>query len=179
MTAITATAAATLAGVTVATIRTWCRRNVIGAVKTSGRWVIDRVSLAHRLSMGASRQPRTSATPITEHHAMTFTPYTQVRLYRDSEGHHLRVVHHPDAMSSGNELLHLEMHYQDGSVVHTRDVASDSPCTWATAVAHTEPYTVDLNTADAETALRDTGWEITGPWARSRAGLSAPVQRRS
>ncbi|MFD8919483.1 hypothetical protein ACFV0Y_16890 [Streptomyces sp. NPDC059569] len=109
---------------------------------------------------------------------MTFTPYTQVRLYRDSDGHHLRVVHHPDAMS-GNDLLHLEMHYQDGVMVHTRDVANDSPCPLATAVAHTEPYAVDLNTVDAETILRDTEWEITGPWTRSRAALAAPVQRRS
>lgn len=45
----TATAAQT-AGVTVDTIRTWCRRNVIGAVKTAGRWVIDAASLAYRIA---------------------------------------------------------------------------------------------------------------------------------
>ncbi|MEV4975577.1 hypothetical protein [Streptomyces scopuliridis] len=110
---------------------------------------------------------------------MAFTPFTQVRLHRDSEGHHLRVLHYPDAMSSGNELQHFEMHYQDGAVAHTRDVANDSPCPLETAAAHTDPYDVDLNTADAETVLRDTEWEITGPWKRSRAALAAPVQRRS
>ena len=51
------TAAAAQAGVTVATIRTWCRRNVIAAVKTSGRWVIDTASLAHRIAIGAMRKP--------------------------------------------------------------------------------------------------------------------------
>lgn len=42
------TAAAAEAGVTVATIRTWCRRNVISAAKAAGRWVIDTASLARR-----------------------------------------------------------------------------------------------------------------------------------
>lgn len=55
MTAITATAVAAQAGVTVATIRTWCRRGVVAAVKAGGRWVIDTTSLAHRLTIGAMR----------------------------------------------------------------------------------------------------------------------------
>ena len=33
--------------VTVATIRTWCRRGVVAATKQAGRWVIDTDSLAH------------------------------------------------------------------------------------------------------------------------------------
>lgn len=44
------TIAAKQAGVTVATIRAWCRRNVIGAVKRAGRWVIDEASLAYRIA---------------------------------------------------------------------------------------------------------------------------------
>lgn len=44
--------AAQQAGVTVATVRTWCRRNVIAAVKTAGRWVIDAASLARRIEIG-------------------------------------------------------------------------------------------------------------------------------
>jgi hypothetical protein len=55
MTAITTTAAAAQANVTVATIRTWCRRNVITATKAAGRWVIDAASLAHRIAIGAMR----------------------------------------------------------------------------------------------------------------------------
>lgn len=43
--------AATQAGVTVSTVRTWCRRNVIAAVKVAGRWVIDATSLAYRASL--------------------------------------------------------------------------------------------------------------------------------
>ena len=46
------TAAATQAGVTIATIRTWCRRGVIAATKTAGRWIIDAASLAHRITIG-------------------------------------------------------------------------------------------------------------------------------
>lgn len=59
----TTTAAATQAGVTVDTIRTWCRRNVIAAVKQAGRWVIDAASLAHRIAIGAMRARK--AKPMT------------------------------------------------------------------------------------------------------------------
>ncbi|MGX1840491.1 hypothetical protein [Streptomyces diastaticus] len=59
MTTITATAAATQANVTVATIRTWCRRGVIAATKRAGRWVIDTASLAHRITIGAIKRRRT------------------------------------------------------------------------------------------------------------------------
>ncbi|MFJ4879981.1 hypothetical protein ACIP93_32905 [Streptomyces sp. NPDC088745] len=58
MTALTATAAATEAHVTVATIRAWCRNGVVAATKTAGRWVIDTVSLARRLEIGARRRAR-------------------------------------------------------------------------------------------------------------------------
>ena len=48
-------AAAQQAGVTVATIRTWCRRNAIAAVKKAGRWIINAASLTYRISL--SRKP--------------------------------------------------------------------------------------------------------------------------
>lgn len=49
------TAAATSAGVTIPTIRTWCRRGVIVATKAAGRWVIDAASLNRRIQIGARR----------------------------------------------------------------------------------------------------------------------------
>lgn len=49
--------AATKAHVTAATIRTWCRRNVIAAVKTARGWVIDETSLNHRIALG-NRGPK-------------------------------------------------------------------------------------------------------------------------
>lgn len=55
MTAITTTAAATQAGVTVATVRTWCRIGAVAAAKKAGRWVVDAASLAHRLAIGAMK----------------------------------------------------------------------------------------------------------------------------
>ncbi|MDX3230614.1 hypothetical protein [Streptomyces sp. ME19-01-6] len=55
MTTIATTEAAAEAGVTADTIRTWCRRNVIAAVKQAGRWIIDTASLAHRIAIGAMR----------------------------------------------------------------------------------------------------------------------------
>jgi len=45
-------AAADVARVTVATIRTWCRRGVIAAEKVGGRWVIEETSLLHRIALG-------------------------------------------------------------------------------------------------------------------------------
>lgn len=53
------TTAAKQAGVTVATVRTWCRRNVIGAVKVAGRWVVDAASLAYRISLTETAIDRT------------------------------------------------------------------------------------------------------------------------
>ncbi|MCM8552272.1 helix-turn-helix domain-containing protein [Streptomyces sp. STCH 565 A] len=49
------TTAATQANVTVATIRTWCRNGVVTAIKQADRWVIDSVSLARRIEIGARR----------------------------------------------------------------------------------------------------------------------------
>lgn len=46
------TTAAAQAHVTVATIRTWCRHNVVAATKRAGRWIIDAASLAHRITLG-------------------------------------------------------------------------------------------------------------------------------
>lgn len=59
------TAAATQAHVTVATIRSWCRKGVIAAAKVAGRWIIDTASLAARIAISAWKRPtRTEATPV-------------------------------------------------------------------------------------------------------------------
>ncbi|MEU9761731.1 hypothetical protein AB0D98_18695 [Streptomyces sp. NPDC047987] len=58
------TAAAAQANVTVDTIRTWCRRGVITATKTAGRWVIDAASLAHRIVIGKMKRPAPKAKPV-------------------------------------------------------------------------------------------------------------------
>ena len=50
------TIAATQANVTVATIRTWCRRGAVAATKTAGRWIIDAASLAYRIALGRERR---------------------------------------------------------------------------------------------------------------------------
>jgi hypothetical protein len=50
------TTAALEAGVTVATIRYWCRYGAIAAVKQSGRWTIDAASLNRRITIGKERR---------------------------------------------------------------------------------------------------------------------------
>lgn len=47
--------AAIQAGVSVDTIRYWCRYGAIEATKQAGRWVIDTASLAYRIALGARR----------------------------------------------------------------------------------------------------------------------------
>lgn len=60
----TTTAAAT-AGVTVATIRHWCRMGAVAATKAAGRWVIDTASLAHRITIGAMRARKAKTVDLT------------------------------------------------------------------------------------------------------------------
>lgn len=80
----TTTAAAT-AGVTVPTIRTWCRLGAVAAVKTAGRWVIDAASLTHRIAIGQRKARMTEQTTYrveegtTVHYGKTRTTFTIVR----------------------------------------------------------------------------------------------------
>jgi hypothetical protein len=60
------TAAATQANVTVATIRTWCRKGVVAATKVAGRWVIDSASLARRIEIGARMSSPAARYTVTE-----------------------------------------------------------------------------------------------------------------
>lgn len=62
-------AAAIKAHVTVATIRTWCRRGVVTATKRAGRWIVDTASLAHRIAIG-ERRTRKEATTVTDYTAL-------------------------------------------------------------------------------------------------------------
>lgn len=55
------TAAAVQAGVTIPTIRRWCRYGVVAAVKRAGRWTIEAASLAYRIAIG--RENRMEITP--------------------------------------------------------------------------------------------------------------------
>ncbi len=58
------TAAAIEAHVSVDTIRTWCRRGVVAAVKQAGRWIIDSASLAHRIALGALKVRKPATKPV-------------------------------------------------------------------------------------------------------------------
>ena len=60
------TTAAAEAQVTIATIRTWCRRGVIAATKQAGRWIIDAASLARRIEIGARMSSPTTRYTVAE-----------------------------------------------------------------------------------------------------------------
>ena len=66
------TTAATQANVTIATIRTWCRSNVIAAVKSAGRWVIDATSLAHRIALSVLKTRKAATMDLNA--TYTYTP---------------------------------------------------------------------------------------------------------
>lgn len=52
------TTAAQQAGVTIPTIRHWCRYGAIAATKTAGRWTIDPASLNRRIQIGTQQRAR-------------------------------------------------------------------------------------------------------------------------
>lgn len=56
------TAAAIQANVTADTIRTWCRRGAVAAIKQAGRWVIDAASLAARIAIGKLKTRKVTVT---------------------------------------------------------------------------------------------------------------------
>ncbi|MFD0405636.1 hypothetical protein [Kitasatospora sp. NPDC127116] len=65
MTTITTINAATQAGVTVDTIRAWCRTGVVTATKRAGRWIIDTASLAYRIKLPALLRRTPKPTTLT------------------------------------------------------------------------------------------------------------------
>jgi hypothetical protein len=71
----TTTAAATTAGVTIPTIRTWCRTGAITATKAAGRWVIDTASLARRIAIGAARARKQNRMDLTATYTHTYAGF--------------------------------------------------------------------------------------------------------
>ncbi|NNJ04134.1 helix-turn-helix domain-containing protein [Streptomyces sp. PKU-MA01144] len=102
------TTAATQAHVTVATIRTWCRRGVIAAAKVAGKWVIDTASLAHRIAIGTMKTPKKPA-PKVVYSVETMTAIGGRRWQR---GNMDRVYLNDYATVPGLELDH----YNTGSI---------------------------------------------------------------
>ena len=70
-------AAALQAHVTTATIRTWCRRGAVAAIKQAGRWIIDTASLARRIAIGAMRRPARKETSVLDLTALTVKSRTR------------------------------------------------------------------------------------------------------
>lgn len=100
------TEAAATAKVTVATIRTWCRRGVIAATKTAGRWIIDTASLAHRVTIGQLKRPAKKTI------AFTVETMTAIGGNRWQRGSMDRVYINDWARFAGIEIEH----YRSGSI---------------------------------------------------------------
>lgn len=79
---ITAADAAAFAGVTVDTIRHWCRMGAVRATKVAGRWVIDQVSLLRRIRLDRPLHVTDYGTAYTITYALAPYPGELVDLHR-------------------------------------------------------------------------------------------------
>lgn len=102
------TTAAHQAGVTVATIRTWCRYGAVTAAKHAGRWIIDTASLAHRITIGALKRPARKPAPVV----FSVETMTAIGGSRWQRGDKDRVY-----LNSWAEFAGLEVsHYNTGNI---------------------------------------------------------------
>ena len=117
------TAAALQAHVTVATIRTWCRRGVLTAVKQAGRWIIDTASLAHRIAIAAlkaRKEPRMDrATFETEASKLVRTPM------KDGGCRQVYLEHKEFGTAPDNP--YEELLYARGATVHAEGYVPPKP----------------------------------------------------
>lgn len=131
----TTTAAAT-AGVTIPTIRTWCRTGVIAAVKQAGRWIINAASLAHRITIGAMKRTTRKEQPVTLDLNATYTwtqagdttPTTvtpKIRTRTTPDGKHLTIIRgltplladRIDAITDEGDRMHTLIALSGASIV--------------------------------------------------------------
>ncbi|WP_030506388.1 helix-turn-helix domain-containing protein [Microbispora rosea] len=104
MTTLTATIAAQQAGVSIATIRTWCRRGAVAATKTAGRWVIEAASLARRIALGIRKPAKLVA--------FTIDTITAIGGSRWTKGGKDRIY-----INGWTKYLGLEIeHYRSGNI---------------------------------------------------------------
>ncbi|MFC9736197.1 helix-turn-helix domain-containing protein [Streptomyces hydrogenans] len=138
------TAAALQADVTIATIRTWCRRGVIAAAKQAGRWVIDAASLARRIAIGAMRtKPRKQAmidlaatytwTPAGRTSPVTVTPAVSTSVEKDGTitvvtGLAPLLADRIDAIEQDGDRLHALTVLARAEIVYC-DTPDDAPFT--------------------------------------------------
>jgi hypothetical protein len=122
------TAAAAKAGVTVATIRTWCRRGAVAATKTGGKWTIDETSLTRRIAL--SNRPaeiaitrgwagRTAVTGPAHVLAAAFATGTTITI---TAGPFNGEKVHLGYSNSGCRILGLDRTNPDGTAVYLVDV---------------------------------------------------------
>jgi hypothetical protein len=139
------TAASAEAGVTVATIRTWCRIGAVAAVKQAGRWIIDTASLAARIAIGKMKRPAHPA-------AFTIEAMTAIGGRRWQKNGHDRVYLNNWAEFAGIETTH----YNTGNI--------SSACYQGNGISNSQAYKllscidkVWFDTADGKLHAR-YGW---------------------
>lgn len=96
-TTITAADAAARAGVTVDTIRHWCRMGAVRATKRAGRWAVDVVSLARRITIG-----RKALT--TKEQTVKIIQPTDIRITVDGDHAYLTAPYNPAANTSYKQI---------------------------------------------------------------------------
>ncbi|MEU1908420.1 hypothetical protein [Streptomyces hygroscopicus] len=140
-----AATAARKSRVTIDTIRTWCRRGVITATKTAGRWDIDQNSLrAHRRRLIAIRNARRTRNAATIQARIT----TQLTLP------HLTGT--PDQVAKADDIRRRAIQAALQLVTHSDE--SGQPTGHATYRLSSGPTMFDSDPLDAYTVLRDSAY---------------------
>lgn len=176
------TAAAATAGVTAATIRTWCRRNVIAAVKTAGRWVIDATSLAARIAIG-QRKARMMQTTYRIEQGTTVkygtqrTTWTIVRTDGTPAGYgpgHDHRIH--DAVFYSRETAEFYAKFYENTPTGYR---IERTIPRAHAMDRTPKWLLTGSTENDPQSIRQTlptDWTPTGNWAADATQVDVLIQ---
>ncbi|MEU8279793.1 hypothetical protein ACFYOK_04655 [Microbispora bryophytorum] len=159
MNTITAPIAAQQAGVSITTIRTWCRRGAVAAAKVAGRWVIEAASLARRIAIG-TRKP---AKPV----AFTLDAITAIGGARWTKGGKDRVY-----INGWTQYLGLEIeHYRSGNIssaaLHGESISNSEAYRLASAV-----HKVYFDVADGKVYIQ---WGNSGPRTMTRDEIAAAI----
>lgn len=165
MTVTTATAAS-LASVSVRTIRSWCRHGIIAATKLHGRWTVTLASLLHRLN---SRRPAT-----TDYlRKGVSAPVKTGRAARVRVGHHMLVARRHAVLDAyvarvNGELITTAAYLSNVLGASPAFVAAYAP-PFGTAVA--KAWRAQHHTEPAKTGLSRRGLRLFSCFAYDPADL--------
>lgn len=149
MTAYTATAAATIADVTVDTVRGWARMGAVQATKVARRWSIDAASLAYRISLGIRRTRKANSMDLEA--TYTYTPVggrtrtitPKIRTRTTADGEIITSIRHIIPLLADK----IDAITDEGDRAHTLEILSGASITLSDTAG--EFFDRDISTRDS------------------------------